>query len=239
MCIRDRYRPENVIIHPFDIQDGKTYGYHVNHIVAGLEANDDDILLFVDGAVRFLAGWDDALIQTFDGLNPYTVWSTNTYANRMDKAYNNPVIQVEYDINKPEVMVTTSSEASTCHMKPVMLRGVIAMRLSAYREVPFDPNLCYSDHSDTYHLRLYTHGYDIYYDELSRMYRNHIVSYLDDIKTSYAHIKSCLMGSLYEDFDEDWSNYAYGHGQKRSLVGWYRQLGFIDTNRKSCGISKF
>lgn len=233
------YRPENVIIHPFDIQDGKTYGYHVNHIVAGLDASDDDILLFVDGAVRFLAGWDNALIQTFDGLNPYTVWSTNTYANRMDKAYNNPAIQVEYDTNKPEVTVITLSEASTCHMKPVILRGVVSMRLSAYREVPFDPNLCYADHSDTYHLRLYTHGYDIYYDELSRMYRNHIVSYLDDIKTSDAHIKACLMGSVYEDFDEDWSNYPYGHGQKRSLVGWYRQLGFIDTNRKACGIAKF
>lgn len=232
-------RPDNVELHAICVDDGRTYGYHVNQLMDTINANDDDILLFVDGAVRFLVKWDDFLVRSFDGLNAASVWSTNTYANVRNTAYENPVIKIDYDFCKPEVTVSKLYKSGSSHIKPVILHGVVAMRCQTYRQVPFDPDISYDDHVDTYSLRLYTHGYDIYYDKMSHMYRTHIVKSLDGITKSDTHIKNCLFGSLYEDYDSDWKTYPYGHGTARSLISWYRQFGFVDPNRKSHGTAEF
>lgn len=233
-------RPENVVVCAFKINDGRTYGFHVNQFMDSLEASPEDIILFVDGAVRFLPGWDDHLIRNFMGMNPCMIWSTNTYANRQTVPYKNPAVKITYNAVAPDVTIeTVPAKDRFVNVKPVMLRGIIAMRLKTYLEIPFDPNISYADHCVTYHLRLYTHGYDIWYDEFSYMYRTRLIEHLDNITASDTGFRAKMLGSLYEDYDGAWINYPYGHGRVRNLMQWHRQLGFIDTNRNATGTVYF
>lgn len=233
-------RPENVVVCAFKINDGRTYGFHVNQFMDSLDASEDDIILFTDGAVRFLPGWDDHLIQNFMGLNPHMVWSTNTYANAMTAPYKNPAVKITYNPVATSVIAeTVENKGPFVNVKPVFLRGIIAMRLKTYHEIPFDPNISYADHCTTYHLRLYTHGYDIWYDELSYLYRTRLIQHLDNITEPDRKLRGRMLGSLYEDYDGNWINYPYGHGRVRNLLSWYRQLGFIDTNRNATGTALF
>ena len=233
-------RPENVVVCAFKINDGRTYGFHVNQFMDSLDASESDIILFTDGAVRFLPGWDDHLIQNFMGMNLHTVWSTNTYANAMAAPYKNPAVKITYNPVATSVMTEiVESKGQFVNVKPVFLRGIIAMRLKTYHEIPFDPNISYADHCTTYHLRLYTHGYDIWYDELSYLYRTRLIQHLDNITEPDKKLRDKMLGSLYEDYDGNWINYPYGHGRVRNLMSWYRQLGFIDTNRNATGTALF
>lgn len=239
-------RPGNIAVHICRMVKGVPYGKSMEQMLTLCDLEPQELLLFVDGAVRFISGWDQNFLKTFDGLNPYTVFSTQTYmypakdciVDTEKQPYKNKSLKIAYNIKRSDISVTIGPD-STFGVKPVAFRGIIGMTMETYNRVPFDPNMSYDDFLQTYSLRLYTHGFDVYYDRMSYLYRIQIPKTIDGITSSSTQLKRRLLGSFLEDDTAEWKQYPYGHGTARSIGSWYRMLGYIDTNRCSHGEAEF
>lgn len=224
------YRPKNIIVIPCIIDDDKPFGWHFNKVFNARKLPDDALMMIVDEGVRFIKGWDHVFVKSMRGLSKGMVWSTATsmVSDRfVDAAYVNPALTVTYDATKASVKWTYSSKGGRL-VKPIICDGIVGMRAGDYRQVKLAGDMSYADYMVTYSVRLFTHGYDVKYDQYSYLYRNYCPDKLDEQIDGSEELRKVLLGHPDVVMDEKWKSYRYGNGKVRLVYDWFRAMGFVD-----------
>jgi hypothetical protein len=84
--------------------------------------------------------------------------------------------------------------------------------------------MSYADYMTFYSVMLYTHGYDVRYNDYSYLYRSYCPEKIDDA----AEVDETLAKTIFANptlLPDDALVYKYGNGKERSVFDWFREFG--------------
>jgi len=220
------YRPENIVVMPCVINDDLPFGHHFNKVFSDRKMADKDIMLIVDESVRFIYGWDHDMLRCMTKLGKGTVFSTATSLlndTYVDKAYVNPQVEITYDtINSKFAWKYVTGPLK--NVRPFICDGIVGMLAGDYRKVRLPGQMSYADYMTFYSVMLYTHGYDVRYNDYSYLYRSYCPEKIDDA----AEVDETLAKTIFANptlLPDDALVYKYGNGKERSVFDWFREFG--------------
>lgn len=236
-CMSKADNPERVNIIHVKTESDELYGHVLSHAMSMLKnISNDEFVMFTGNDARFVKSWDTKLVTSMYQSSSKTVLSNISVTIDPNK----------HKINKLPLFDNFAPQLCNCDLPYFeVTRGNMIMSqkiptqhmllgsnfmfgfYKTFKDIPFDPNLSYKEHIILYSLRLFTHGYDIYYPV-----HCHVMNYEDNAvytnrdKTLSNNRKLCgyLLADTIFDVDVHMVDYKYGCGRERYAAQFARNL---------------
>ena len=216
---------------PMEYAYGPCYARHL----AMMRWRGEQWYLSVDAHTRFETGWDAQYLEWSASLPRKHVLST--YVSH-DPKHSLALIEPTH-WGADGILHKTRREIGPCSItSPIPARFLAFMSLwapsSIIEDCMIDPFLCFIGEEQTYSLRLWTHGYDLFHPPRQAIWNSclmpHTARFLGSPEHPKAHVLDRLAknraASLFGHPAGEVTNMApYGLGTERTLAQWYEWSG--------------
>ena len=193
----------------------------------------------VDSSFRFLDGWDEYLCNTIKtcGENAALtswIWLTDEPSKAEQIG---PYINCIKDFNGfydflPSLKYNSKislENRKAPYQTPFISDGFLFCNSELLKNIKIDPNLTYQEELMIYSLRLWTNGIDIFYPDVSYIYKLKSEDFFNTDKHNYPVI--CALQGINNYYSRQLeSGYMYDIGTKRTVWSWFDFMNYDYSN---------